>query len=141
MQMDSPEMSKNKPFITSADTMTTQGTSRIGTFLSKYIFFTKKELDGFYFSVISCFLRNPTYHRSIFIALVYVRHTHLFYTRITLRFKLRYMLQKHGFAFFAHPQLCFSSFACKLLCRQSTLIAELNSCIFALLSQYYTYSK
>ena len=100
MQMDSPEMSKNKPFITSADTMTTQGTSCIGTFLSKYIFFTKKELDGFYFSVISCFLRDPTYHRSIFIALVYVRHTHLFCTRLS--FQITLYAIKTWFCIFLH---------------------------------------
>ena len=39
------------------------------------------------------------------------------------------MLQKHVFAFFARVQLCISSFACKLLCRHSSLIAEVNSCI------------
>ena len=32
-------------------------------------------------------------------------------------------------AFFARVQLCISSFACKLLCRLFTLIAEVNSCI------------
>ena len=45
-------------------------------------YLTKKKFDGFIFSVISWFLRNPTYHRSIFIALVYVHHTHLFSTRL-----------------------------------------------------------
>ena len=45
----------------------------------------KKKLDGFYFSVISWFLRNPTYNKSIFIALVYVHHTHLFSTRMSFQ--------------------------------------------------------
>ena len=44
-------------------------------------------------------------------------------------FKLLYMLQKHVFAFFERAQLCISSSACKLLCRHSTLTAEVNSCI------------
>ena len=39
------------------------------------------------------------------------------------------MLQKHVFACFARAQLCISSFACKPLCRRSTLIAKGNSCI------------
>ena len=33
----------------------------------------------FYFSVISWVLRNLTYYRSIFVACVYVPHTHLFF--------------------------------------------------------------
>ena len=53
-----------------------------------YIYLTKKKLDGFSFSVISCFLRNPTFHRSIFICLVYVRHTHLFSTRLSFKITL-----------------------------------------------------
>ena len=52
---------------------------------STYIYLTTKKLDGFYFSVISWFLRNPTYHRLIFIALVYVHHTHLFSTRLSFQ--------------------------------------------------------
>ena len=36
------------------------------------------------------------------------------------------MLQKHVFAFFACAQLCISNFAGKLLCSDSTLIAEVN---------------
>ena len=40
-----------------------------------------------------------------------------------------YMLRKHVFAFFACAQLCTNTFACKLLCRHSTLIEEVNSCI------------
>ena len=48
----------------------------------------KKKLDGFYFSAISCFLRNPTFHISIFITLVYVRHTHLFSTRLSFQITL-----------------------------------------------------
>ena len=39
------------------------------------------------------------------------------------------MLQKHVFAQFARAQLCISSFAWKPLCRISTLLAEVNSCI------------
>ena len=48
---------------------------------------------------------------------------HLFSTRLT--FQNLYMLPN----VFACAQLCISSFACKLLCRHSTLIAEVNSCI------------
>ena len=48
----------------------------------------KKKLDGFYFSVISWFLRNPTYRRSIFSARVYVHHTHLFSTRLIFQITL-----------------------------------------------------
>ena len=44
------------------------------------VYLTENKLDGFNFSVISWFLRNPTYHRSMFIALVYVHPTHLFST-------------------------------------------------------------
>ena len=34
------------------------------------------------------FLKNPTYHRSIFIALVYVHHAHIFSTRLSLQITL-----------------------------------------------------
>ena len=44
-------------------------------------------------------------------------------------FKIIYILKKHVYAYFAHVQLCISSFACKLICRHSTLIAKVNSCI------------
>ena len=39
------------------------------------------------------------------------------------------MRQKHVFACFTRAQLCISSFACKLLCRHSTVIAKVNSSI------------
>ena len=48
----------------------------------RYILNKKKKLDVFYFPVISLFLRNPTFYGSIFIALVYMHHTHLFSTRL-----------------------------------------------------------
>ena len=51
------------------------------------------------------------------------------YFPLDLAFKLLYMLKKHVFAFFARSHLCVSSFARKLLCRHSTSIAEVNSCI------------
>ena len=74
-----------------------------------------------------CILRIPTYYRSIFIAL----YMCILWTYFPLgwAFKLLYMLQKHVFAWFARAQLCINSFACKLLCRHSTLIAKVNSCI------------
>ena len=49
------------------------------------IYLQKKKLDGFYFSVISWYLRSPTYHTKLFIALVYVHHTHLFSTRLSFQ--------------------------------------------------------
>ena len=91
------------------------------------IYLTKKKFDGF-FSVISWFLRNPTYHRSIFIALVYVHHTHLFSTRLIFQIIL-YAIKTCFLAFFARAQLCISSFACKLLYMHSTLKAKVNSCL------------
>ena len=47
----------------------------------------------------------------------------------TWTFKILYMLQKHVFACFACVQSCIGSFACKLIFRHSTLIAEVNSSI------------
>ena len=47
-----------------------------------FIYLTKNKLDGFNFSVLSWFLRNPTYHKPIFIALVYVHQKHLFSARL-----------------------------------------------------------
>ena len=52
----------------------------------KVLYVTKKKnLDGFYFSVISWVLRNSTYYRSIVISLVYVHHMHLFSTRLSFQ--------------------------------------------------------
>ena len=90
-----------------------------------YIYLTKKKkLGGFYFSVISWFLRKPTYHKSIFIALAYVYQTHLFTARLNFQ-----NATKTCFCIFARVNLRISSFAYKLLCRHFTLIAEVNSCI------------
>ena len=36
---------------------------RLRTKYIYYIYLTKKELDGFYFSVISWYFGSPTYHR------------------------------------------------------------------------------
>ena len=98
---------------------------------SKIIYLTKKKPEGFYFSVISWYLRSPTYHTYLLLLLyycsVYVHHTHLFSTRLSFQNPLH--ATKTCFACFALSQLCISSFACKLLCRQSTLIAKVNSCI------------
>ena len=101
--------------------------SDMQTISPKLIYLTKKKLDGFYFSVISGFLRNPTYYRSIFIALVYVHHTHLFSTGLI--FQITLYATETCFCIFARAQLRISSFASKLLCRHSILIAEVNSCI------------
>ena len=86
-----------------------------------------KKLDGFYFSVISWILINPTYCISIFTALVHVHHKHLFSTRLSFQNPL--YATKICFCIFACAQLHISSFACKLLSRHSTLIAKVHSCI------------
>ena len=53
------------------------------------IYLTKKQkLDGFYFCAITWFLINPTYHGSIFIAIAYVHHTHVFSTRLSFQITL-----------------------------------------------------
>ena len=39
------------------------------------VYLTKKKLDGFYSSVISLVLRNPTYYRYLFIALMHLFST------------------------------------------------------------------
>ena len=44
-----------------------------------YTLLSKKKLAGFYFSVISWFLGNSTYHRSMFIALVYAHSYELIF--------------------------------------------------------------
>ena len=54
-------------------------------------------------SVIFWFLRNPTYHRSIFIVFVYVYHTYLFSTRLI--FQITLYTTKRVFALFARAQL------------------------------------
>ena len=82
-----------------------------------------------FFFFFCFFLRNLTYHSSIFIALVYARHTHLFFVRLSFQIINLHAKKARFFAFFARAQLCISSFACKLLYRHSTLIAEVNSCI------------
>ena len=82
-----------------------------------------KKLDGFYFSVISLFLRNATYHRSIFIALVYVHHKHLFSTRLS--FQITLYTTKY-FGIFWHER----SYRLVLFlanCYVSTVIAKENS--------------
>ena len=48
----------------------------------------KGNLTGFNFFIISWFLSNPTYHISIFVALVYVHHTHIFSTRLSFQITL-----------------------------------------------------
>ena len=48
-------------------------------FFKRIILNKKKKLDGFYFSVISWYLRS---HTLLFIALIYVHHTHLYSTRL-----------------------------------------------------------
>ena len=49
------------------------------------IYLAKNKQDRFYFSVISWVLRNQTYDTSIFIAVKYVHHMHLFSAQETLQ--------------------------------------------------------
>ena len=71
-----------------------------------------------------CSKAPSTYDKSIFIALVHVHHTNLFFTRVSFQNPL--CATK---ICFARVQSCIGSLAFKMLCRQSILIAEVNSCI------------
>ena len=87
----------------------------------------KKKLDAFYFSVISWYLwvRHIIDSYLLFLYMCNIRTCF----PLDWAFKILFMLQKHVLACFAREQLCISSFASKLLCRHTTLIAKVNSCI------------
>ena len=64
--------------------------------IAEYILNKRNKLDGlylfifffFFFFVISRVLRNPTCDRSLFIALVYMHHKHVFSTRRSFQITL-----------------------------------------------------
>ena len=93
--------------------------------MNTYILNKKRNLTFFSFSVISWFLRNPTYLRSIFIVLVYVHYMHLFFTRLSFQNSLYATVN----ACFARAQLCISSFACSFIDSRNKCLHNFNFCI------------
>ena len=87
----------------------------------------KRNLTDFIFlSFLGIWQVRHIIHRYLLLLYMCIIRT---YFPLDWAFKILYMLQKHVFACFARAQLCISSFACKLLCRHSTLIVKVNSCI------------
>ena len=97
---------------------------------SKIIYLTKKETWRFLFlRHFLVFEKSDISHISFIIIILLLLYMCIIRTCFPLDRAFLSMQQKHVFACFALSQLCISSFACKLLCRQSTLIAKVNSCI------------